>query len=195
MKCKFILFFLFTFIFSILVISQTKDEREERIKFTDLPKPVKTIAERLPQKVRRIKFYRETDGNKKSFEIKLKYKGLRYSIECSEIGVLEDIEVLTKFTFLDHKVRNEIVNYFKQNYLKNKILKVQKQYVFDNSSDASKFIENVLIQKIKTPYNYEIIAEIKTLEKRVLKEFTFNTQGLFKNFRIVIPTSYEYVLY
>ena len=72
---------------------------------------------------------------------------------------------------------------------------MQKQYVFDNSSDASKFIENVLIQKIKTPYNYEIIAEIKTLEKRVLKEFIFNTRGLFKNFRIIIPTSYEYVLY
>jgi hypothetical protein len=43
---------------------------------------------------KRVKFYKESDGDKISFEAKFKYKKQHFSVEFFASGVLEDIEIL-----------------------------------------------------------------------------------------------------
>ena len=80
-------------------------------------------------------------------------------------------------------------------YLKYKLIKIQKQFVFKQNLDPDTFVAQVLNQESTDIINYEIIAEVKTEDGRELREFTFDNKGSFINFRVVEPSSYEHVLY
>lgn len=195
MKNKLLILSLVFSFYSCLVISQTKNEKEERIKFSELPSSVREIVGTLPKKIKRLKFYKETDGRKNSFEIKLKYQKNSFSIEFSEYGELEDIEVLSKLKAIDIDARIKIKRYFENSFSKHKFIKIQKQYLLTSDTEASVFVEGILSKKNISPSNFEIIAEITTPDKRELREFTFNHIGVFQSFRVVNPSTYDYVLY
>ncbi|MFD1062838.1 hypothetical protein ACFQ1Q_06230 [Winogradskyella litorisediminis] len=186
---------IFYFTFSVTLIGQEKNEKEERIDFVELPISIQNISKSLPDNAKRIKYYLEVDGSKKSFEIKLKYKSVRYSIEFSEEGELEDIEVLSKFKDIEDSIKTQITSYFEKNFEKHKIIKLQHQYIFNNTSSASEFMKIIMSENDKTLPNFELIVEVKTLEKRELREITFNPTGNFISSRIVNPSAYDYVLY
>jgi len=195
MKNKLLILSLVFSFYSCLVISQTKNEKEERIKLSELPSSVKKIVATLPNRIKRLKFYKEADGSKNSFEIKLKYQKSRYSIEFSETGELEDIEVITKLKAINKNIRIKIKRYFENSFSKHKFIKIQKQYLPTSDTEASVFVEGILSKKIISPSNFEIITEITTPDKRELREFTFNHIGVFQSFRVVNPSTYDYVLY
>ncbi|RZN75349.1 MULTISPECIES: hypothetical protein [unclassified Winogradskyella] len=195
MKNKLLILSLVFSFYSCLVISQTKNEKEERIKLSELPNSVREIVGTLPKKIKRLKFYKETDGRKNSFEIKLKYQKNSFSIEFSEYGELEDIEVLSKLKAIDIDARIKIKRYFENSFSKHKFIKIQKQYLPTSDTEASVFVEGILSKKIISPSNFEIITEITTPDKRELREFTFNHIGIFQSFRVVNPSTYDYVLY
>jgi len=195
MKLKLLFLTFLLLLVSQLILGQTKNEVEQRFKRGELPKITQNIVDILPDNCKRIKFYKETDGDKKSFEIKFKYKKQYYSIEFSEDGQLEDIEVVIKFKDIKAYTKKQIGNYFKQSYTKHKFIKIQRQYIYNYEIDASQFVINVLSKNTKTTTNFEIIAEVKSKKQRHLEEFIFNNDGLFLNSRILNPESYEHVLY
>ncbi|WP_299524839.1 hypothetical protein [Winogradskyella sp.] len=181
--------------FGQFALGQTKNEKEERIKLSEFPLAAQKIVETLPKNCKRVNFYKETDGQKQSFEAKFKHKGKRYSLEFSKEGIVEDLEVLTKFKAVKTNVKTEITDYFKSTYSKHKVIKVQKQYVYNSNIEASQFIANVLSQNSGIAPNFEIIAEVKVEKQRVLREFEFDDKGTFISFRTINSTSYEHVLY
>lgn len=177
-----------------LSFSQTKNEKEERVALYEFPKEALQLISQLPKGCKRLKLYKETDNTKQSFEAKFKYKGAFYSVEFSEKGQLEDIEVLTKFKKIESQTASIISKYFKEHFSKHSIIKVQKQYIFLQNKSARMFLDSVLL-KNETTNNYEIIAEVKTKSQRLIKEFTFNKNGKFLASRTLNPTSYEHILY
>ncbi|MEO1030262.1 MAG: hypothetical protein AAFX55_02600 [Bacteroidota bacterium] len=181
--------------FGQLALSQTKNEKEERILLSEFPVAAQKVIETLPKHCKRINFYKETDGQKHSFEAKFKYKGKRYSLEFSNKGIIEDLEVLTKFKTLDEGKSAAIKNYFKSSFKKHKLIKVQKQYIFNPQFESSEFVNQILSQKTSIAPKFEIIAEVKVDKQRELREFEFDSEGTFISFRIVNQTSYEHVLY
>jgi hypothetical protein len=187
--------FLILLCFGQLVLSQTKNEKEERVLLSDFPVAAQKIIKTLPKHCKRINFYKETDGEKLSFEAKFKYKGKRYSLEFSSQGNIEDIEVLTKFKTLEDSIKTKIKNYFKSSFTKHKLIKIQKQYVFDSQLEPSQFINKVLSQVDNMKPSFEIIAEVKAKKQRHLREITFDNHGAFISFRTINATSYEHVLY
>ncbi len=187
--------FIFLLCFCQFVFCQTKNEKEERIPLAEFPEAAKAVIKNLPDDCKRLKFYKETDGEKQSFEVKFKYKRKRYSLEFSIDGNIEDIEVLTKLKNIDETVKTKIENYFASSFTKHKFIKVQEQYIYNVKLDAKTFVDNVLNNNSLKAPNFEIIAEVKTDKKRDIREFIFNTFGEFVNFRILNPTSYEHVLY
>lgn len=177
------------------VFSQTKNEKEERITESEFPEAAIAVIKSLPGDCKRLRFYKETDGKKQSFEVKFKYKRKRYSLEFSNEGTIEDIEVLTKFKLLNESVKVKINNYFKDSFKKHKIIKLQEQYVYRSVLNVTTFTNNILKNTSSEAPNFEIIAEVKSDKERDIREFTFNSLGEFVNFRILNPTSYEHVLY
>lgn len=192
MKTKTLLVLMFI---SQFVFSQTKNEKEERITKSEFPNAAIAVVNNLPKNCKRLKFYKETDGEKQSFEVKFKFKRKRYSLEFSKDGVIEDLEVLTKFKTINEEKKSNIEGYFRSSFSKHKLIKVQKQFVYHSKLDALTFVNDILNNTSDKDPNFEIIAEVKTNKKRDIREFTFDESGTFVNFRILNPTSYEHVLY
>lgn len=195
MNQKLLLTLLLLVFLTLSSFSQTKNEKEERIDISLLPKKAKEVIKALPKGYKRLKLYKETDGEKQSFEAKFKYKKRRYSIEFSTSGLIEDIEVITKLKDLEKPAKTNIERHFNDAYSKYKFRKIQKQYVYNNNTHASKFVSQVLSLNLESAINYEIIAEIKIEKNRSINEFTFNTDGVFISSRTLNPASYEHVLY
>ncbi len=192
---KYILILIIIFLGNYLLIAQVKDEHEERIKINELPNSAKDALEYLPQTIKRLKFYKETDGRRQSFEIKFKYKKEHYSIEFDTLGTIEDIEVICEIKQLKPKVKHQIITYFDSNYEKAKIIKTQQQFVFSDAFTTNRFINKVLDKSIDTEINYEIVIEATKASKRNIKEFTFNQDGEFIDFRILKQPNYSHVLF
>jgi hypothetical protein len=175
--------------------SQTKNEHEERVKLSELPEPAIKVINVLPKQCKRLRFYKETDGEMQSFEAKFKYKKQQYSVEFNIEGVVEDIEVTVKPKQIEKKITSEIEAYFKTHFEKAKLIKIQRQYIYNAVATPSVFVENVLTEKSTATVNYEIIAEVKSDSKRQIGEFLFNERGTFLSFITLNPNSYEHALY
>ncbi len=195
---KYKLFILIVFVFSLAEISaQTKNEKESRVERTQFPEAAQTVLNAFPKKAKRARFYKETDGNKLSFESKFKFKKHWYSVEFNQKGILEDIEVTIKKRELSEATLKNIIIYLEQNSQKYDIIKIQEQYVYTNSNKGTQvnFLESIVNHRKTKASNYEIIIAIKTESDWLLQETTFDCNGRFLNARTLQPDSYEYIMY
>ena len=175
--------------------SQVKNEKEERIKASEFPENIQNYFGTISKQVKKLKFFKETDGQKLSYEAKFKHKKSLYSIEFNAKGFVEDVEILIKKREISKEILETINDYFKSNYDKKRFFKIQKQYIKPSSISDENFIKTILTNSHNYNAAYEIIAEIKTHKTNQLKEFTFNNQGQFEKSRDIIASSYEYTLY
>ena len=175
--------------------SQSKNEREERITKTEFPEIAQPYFNSFLDKVKYLKFYRETDGSKQSFEAKFKINKLYYSVEFDTLGKLEDIEIVIKNKHIPEDIFSKISDYFDGNFRKTRVIKIQKQYVNNTLSSDKNFIQHIVTHPDDTHTHFEIIAETKKEKLHELKEFTFNKNGKFISSREVTSSSYEHALY
>ena len=183
------------FLMSSFCFSQVKNEREERIPISEFPKVAQSYFNVISQNVKYLKFYKETDGDKQSFEAKFKIKKLYYSVEFDTLGKLEDIEIVIKKKHIPKNIIKEISKYFDKNFRKARLIKIQKQYVNYTKKTDKQFIQQIVDNPNDKHTHFEIIAEIKTKEIHELREFTFDKNGIFKKSRLVTSSSYEHALY
>lgn len=173
-----------------------KYEKEERIEKKLFPQnALELLEETIPEKARRIKYYKETDSVKVSYETKLKYKGDKFSIEFGKEGNLEDVEVIIKRRHIPDATFDKIKNYLNDRYDSFRLKKIQRQYRNTSEKTAKKVIEDALFNKTDGKFKYEIIAEVKVDKKRYFIEITFSKNGDFELVRTVIQSSYDHILY
>ncbi len=187
-------FFFFLMCFTIC-FSQNKNEKETRISIDEFPETAKNYFNITTNTLKHLKFYKETDNKKQSFEVKFKVNKLHYSMEFDTLGKLEDIEILIKEKHITDAVSNTIKSYFNLNFEKTKIIKIQRQYINSTKKSDKYFIQHIINNPFNKHTHFEIIAEIKTKKKHELREFTFNRNGTFKKFRLVTSSSYDHALY
>lgn len=178
-----------------LCYGQIKNEKEFRILLPEFPKPAQNILVFIPEKAKRIRYYKETDVEKESFEAKFKYQKHWYSVEFDANGNLEDVEVLIKEKQIKKTIKNTIITYLKTNSDKFKIIKIQEQYVYSKTTNNIQFLNSIFKNRIQIPSRFELIVAIKTNKVWQLKEITFNQNGTFVNARNLQQDSYEYILY
>ncbi|SMC43827.1 hypothetical protein [Cellulophaga tyrosinoxydans] len=191
MKFNFILPFLFFGVFTIS--AQVKYEREFRIKKSDFPSKAFELIESKLTNAKRIKYYKEIDSATTSFEAKFKKDRLWYSIEFSEDGNLEDIEITIKAIDLPNDSYENIQLYLTSNFSSYKIRKIQQQYVVENSVDAT--LKNAFQNLMIPSLNYELIVDGKKNKSYQEFEILFNAEGDFVSSRKSLPPNYDHVLY
>lgn len=176
-------------------MAQKKYEKESRISEKEFP----TNAERLLQKylhdAKRIRFYKETDSSKTSYEAKFKKYGKKYSIEFDADGTLEDIEIEMKFKELPDKVQEVISSYLMQNFKKYTIKKLQKQYYYKKGTDLIKLTETAFTEGDSDFINYEMVIWRSQEKESGMAELTFNKNGEFLTERPFAQASYDHILY
>lgn len=186
--------FMFCMFFSFC-FSQNKDEYEARINLKEFPERTKSYFNFISYDAKYLKFYKEIDNEKQSFEAKFKINKLHYSVEFDTLGNLEDLEIVIKKKFISKEIFKQIDFYFNSNFKKTRIIKIQKQYVNYTDKSDKYFIQHIVKNPNNKHTHFEIIAETKTEKKHELREFTFDRNGLFQKSRLVTSSSYEHALY
>ena len=189
--------------FSLLILifyytvsfSQSKNEKEERVSVSEIPEAARSYFIGISNQIKHIKFYKETDSAKYSFEAKFKLNKLYYSIEFDTIGKLEDIEIIIKEKRIPKPVFKNMISFFNSNFDKVHIIKIQAQYVNNFERSDQQFINEILKNTTKKNDYFEIIAEVKQNGEGQLIEFTFQNNGEFVKSRFVKSEDYKYVFY
>lgn len=171
---------LFTKSFLILILltsftrigfSQYKYEKESRIQKTEFPESAASIVDSmLPES--RIRWYKEEGYFKTSFEAKTKYKGRRLSIEFSENGSFEDLEIEIKPNEIPAKTYKKITELISATHIKFSFEKAQIQYSGNPFSVFDYFLNKS--NKKDIVKNYEIIISTKLDGSYVMFEYLFD---------------------
>jgi signal recognition particle GTPase len=186
-------FLLFSGIF--IGSSQAKYEREFRIKKSQFPENALLQIRESLKEAKRIKFYKEIDSAKTSFEAKFKKDKLWYSIEFDKEGILEDIEILIKEIDIPSDTFKEISNYLKTKYSKYRIKKIQQQYPYVQGEHIEETLKNAFQNLLLPTINYELIVAGKKDKNYYDYEILFDANGKYKSIRRSLPPNYDHVLY
>ncbi|ADV48374.1 hypothetical protein Celal_1049 [Cellulophaga algicola DSM 14237] len=191
MKYKFIVLFFLCGFNSLL--AQVKHEREFRIKKKDFPTAAHTLIKSNVSNAKKLKFYKEIDSLKISYEAKFKKDKLWYSIEFNEEGTLEDIEITIKTVDIPNETHEEILKYLSNNFSSFKIKKIQQQYVAEDPMEKTfkNAFQNLMIPSV----NYELIIAAKKENGYEQFEILFNAEGVYLSIRKSLPPNYDHVLY
>ena len=192
------IFFLLLLCSSLFCTAQNsyKHEKEERIEKQLFPQNALELLDKtLPKKVKKVKYYKEQDSVKISYESKLKFNSKKYSIEFSEEGLLEDVEITIKQKEISSKTFEKIKKYLYSNYTSFRIKKIQRQYRNTTNTDAETMLKEAFSGTKTGTHFYEIIAEVKTKKERYFIEITFTNEGDFELLRTIIQGSYDHILY
>lgn len=195
MKMKLTRLLVWLFLASVtMASSQKKYEREYRIRKSQFPeKGLAYIDEKL-EDARHVRFYKETDSTKISYETKFKKDRLKYSVEFSKEGTLEDIEIQIKSVDIPDDAFAEMNKYLEENFIKYSIQKIQQQYPV-GENDAKTTVKNAF-QNLMLPYvKYELIVSGKKDRGYAQYEVLFDAKGDFEKIRKSLPPNYDHVLY
>jgi hypothetical protein len=163
-----------------------KHEKEDRIEKKVFPSNALELLDKtLPKKVKKVTYYKEQDSAKVNYKIKLNYNDTKYSIEFSKKGILENVEITSKQKDITPKTLEKIKKYLYNKFASFRIKKIQRQYRNTTNTAAESIIKDAFSHYKKRVYYYEIVAEIKTEEKRYFIEITFTKNGDFELERII----------
>jgi len=143
--------------FESFSFAQYKYEREYRIRKVQFPEKALSYIEDKLTDAKKIRFYKETDSLKESYEAKFKKERLWYSIEFDKDGTLEDIEILIKPVDIPEETFAAINTYLTNNFIKYRIRKIQQQYPFSKSGLPETTIKNAFQNLMLPSINYEFI--------------------------------------
>jgi hypothetical protein len=175
--------------------AQNKYEREHRIRKSQFPeKALNYISEKL-EDAKRIRFYKEIDSAKTSYEAKFKKDRLWYSVEFDKDGCLEDVEVLIKPVDIPNDSFSVIESYLENYFSKYRIRRLQQQYPISDSEPADTTIKNAFQNLMLPSVNYELIVSGKKEKVHEQFEILFDANGNFKSIRKSLPPNYDHVLY
>ncbi|MEM9078399.1 MAG: hypothetical protein AAGC43_15250 [Bacteroidota bacterium] len=187
------LFILF-FLGCLWATGQVKNEKEFKIKSSELPESIEPLLSPFLTDAKRIRYYKEIDGDKKSFEAKFKKGRLHYSVEFDELGSLEDVEFIISKTDIPDDSWSNIEKYLATNFTKYAVKKIQQQYPVGDKTSAKVLTE--AFQNLILPYiNYELVVSAKKEKGFEQFEILFNSDGTFLNMRKSIRSKYDHVLY
>ena len=192
---KFNWIFLMLLFLGVTGLSQVKSEREFRIKKSQFPVTTLEKAQPYLEGVRRLRFYKEIDAGRVSYEIKFKKARLHYSVEYSDTGELEDIEMRIRPVDIPEESWKAVEEHLTGSFEKYKVRKIQQQYRRASfPSDADTFrnaFQNLLLPEIR----YELMVSGKTEEGYRDFEITYDAKGAFIMKKKSLPPNYDHVLY
>jgi hypothetical protein len=193
MKKGLLLFLLLVFFCTGTSAQEKKYEREVKVKSADIPVEIHWLLRPYVDQIKKLKFYKETDGDHESYEAKFFYNQAKYSVEFSRKPERQDIEVLVPWSDVDDKVRAGISDFLAQ-FDKHRIEKIQQQF-----SSKTKTAEEVFSDAWTAYFGdiicYELEVEVKEKGSWVPYELLFNDQGQLLNKREVSKRSADFILY
>lgn len=174
-----------------------KREVEVSIRRSEMPKYAVALLGEWLAESRRIRYYRETDGEQVSYEIKLKRKDQEYSIEFYEDGSLMDIEQLIELQDLPRDIQESLSRYLSETYDHYRIDRMQKQYsAEDTDEDDDEVLEELEEgDEDDLTIRYELVVDTRLDNEVGSYELLFDEAGELLQERKVVRRSLDNILY
>ena len=139
---------------------QTKVEQETSVAAAEVPEQaVDWVNKAYPEK-KRLKWYKEISNEGASYEAKLKYCGRWHSVEFSEEGQLEDVEIDHKLDELPNAFQDILQQYLQDNYQRHRVYKVQVQ-LSGNSQLVAEAIQAGKLPQLTVRYELEYFGRVQ----------------------------------
>ena len=180
---------------TVNTFGQYKYEREHRIKKNQFPAEAHALIEEQLAEARRIRYYRETDSTKVSYEAKFKVDRLHYSVEFDQQGKLEDVEILIKEVDIPNASFKNITDYLDDNFEKYRIRRIQQQYPVSENESVELTIKNAFQNLLLPTIRYELIIAGRKDKGFEDFEILFDADGNFLKMRKSLPVNYDHILY
>ena len=142
---------------------------------------------------RKKKWYRQTNFDTTSYEVKFKWNSHFYSVEFDTTGQILDIEQLVKWEEIEQKHRKQLNKIFENRFDKYKLIKCQIQYTGDKKSLNTFFKSGEIDERLTIRFEIEIEGKSDKSWKKY--EFLVTSEGKVKRERIIIGRSTENLNY
>ncbi|WP_222981975.1 hypothetical protein [Flagellimonas meishanensis] len=178
----------------LVLFSQNKFEQEISIAMSDFPEKALALVNPYFESAKRIRFYREVDSLKTSYEVKFKKDRLYYSVEFSDDGTLEDVEFIIKKNDVPEESWDRITQQLNDTFEKVKIKKIQQQYPLLEAPPKQR-IKDAFQNLILPDIHYEIIFSAKKDSRFMSYEGLFHANGKLLKLRKSLNPGYDHLLY
>lgn len=162
------------FLSSLTAWTQTKVEREFRLKESEIPKTALDFTNKLTFEAKK-RWYHEESENSHSIELKSKFFDRDISIEFDTLGRLEDVEIKLSATELDKLVLTRIDSILVAKHDRHKILKIQYQ-LSGSEEEVLKYLAKEPDLE-KTPHQLELVLRTSTQGEYEKWEYLFTQEG------------------
>ena len=156
---------------------------ERGIRASEFPPAAQDWLSETYTSVPRIHWYFEKSSDGVSYEAKLRHRGAWHSVEFSEDGTLQDIEIVVALNDLPETVQQGMASYFDTTYTKHHIRKIQQQLTGPPEAVRAA-IRNEPAQAVT--YRYEVEFYGKDNQTKALWEGLFDDQGQLQARRRVV---------
>jgi hypothetical protein len=175
------------FTFCLEGFAQVKYEKESRLKNRDVPAMAKNFVDSMHFDTN-VKWYKETGFSASSIEAKTKFNGKSYSIEFSEDGSFEDIEIEIVSNDLPSETFDIVSRYLSERHPGHAIEKIQVQYS-GNPTVVLDYFQNKKSDN-GLVINFEVVISCKLDGSFTMIEYLFSWNGEFiKKAPIVLQRS------
>ncbi len=113
----------------LLMKPPIKHEVETSINKSDMPSAALMFLDSTLAKANDIRYYKETDGQHVTFEVKFRLDGQEWSVEFDPSGTLEDAEWLVNMKDLSPEWRTRIRSHLDSRFTSWTATRVQLQYL------------------------------------------------------------------
>ncbi len=174
---KYLFFLTLLILFNTHGFSQSKYEKEFRIKESDVPLSALSFVDSMNFDVK-VKWYKEVGLNHITIEAKAITKKERYSIEFCENGIFQDIEIEVDPSKISYSIYSKITGILTLRHKKYKIEKIQLQYNGDRGATL-KFLREKRRNSEGITMSYEVVISTKMEGNFLMLEYLFSEKGEF----------------
>lgn len=163
--------------FSSSLWSQSKYEREYRIKPEQVPVNAKDFVARLDFN-KKIRWYIEESLTDTTIEAKTRFKTKRYSVEFNSDGSLQDVEIEIEMDEIDPQIKSIITKYLNDHFSSYKLKKIQLQHTGKDEELLLQLRDGIPQKSVIL--NYELMVKGTNEEGIQLYELLFSSAGIMK---------------
>lgn len=150
-----------------------KQEVEASIRASDVPASSLALLNPLLTLATDVRYFRETDGETFSYEVKFWLDGARWSVEFSQDGDYKDTEIERAASALPPSVAETIRSSLGQRFSNYTLRRIQEQYL-------------TWPPELGTPGGYEVTVEGSSSKELGVFEFNLDSEGNIVRERRVI---------
>jgi len=196
---------------SDFLFAQVKFEQESQVSQEVIPTSAMTLVLLLTPDAR-VNWYQEQQVEGISYEAKYKLNGRHYSVEFSQDGVLEDVEIELKWMEVPQPAAEAMKAHFDSTYLRYRVRKVQEQFsgglpaiqVRLQQMAASEPAEgngnangdaHISGDGTALVLRYEVVVQVRTEQGPALHEVLFDEQGRMLQTAVILLRNTDNLAY